>query len=70
MAGFVETMITSAAEAKARSDIERPIAVSMANEHNALGFRNFAATVKEVYNGNFDQAISDYERYCQASGKS
>lgn len=70
MAGFIETMISSAAEANARKDIERPIAVAMANEHNAAGFRDFSAAVHENYKGNFDQAITDYERFCAASGKS
>ena len=51
-------------------ETSRPIAVAMANEHNAAGFRAFSAAVYENYKGNFDQAITDYERFCAASGKS
>jgi len=65
--GLLDTYLSESIKAKATADVEKPLATSIANEHNAAGFSTFARTVKDVYNNNFDTAIGHYERYCKAS---
>lgn len=81
MASLIETAILGAAEANARRDIEKPIAIAMANQYNAAAFKAFVEAAGLEFKGknagqngttvtSLEEAIKAYTSFCQASGKS
>lgn len=81
MAGFIETLISSSMDARAKADIEKPVAQAMANRENAEAFRAFCQAAGLNFQGKggpnavnakskADEAIDVYVKFVQATGKS